>query len=135
MTSPEITEQTTSTANNLLSATSAKAYEKLYSQFMEWKDINKVSSFSETDLIIYFDALSKKLKPASLWKHYSILKSMLSINHKVDMSKYTKLHALLKRKSVGYKPKKAKTFATKEIARFIGEAPDVKYLLSKVSKS
>lgn len=133
LTPPEIVEQATRAANNLLPVKSAKTYEQFYSQFMNWRIKNKVSSFSENVLIVYFDELSKKLKSTSLWTHYSILKSTLCIKHKVVISEYPKLIALLKRKSEGYKPKKSKTFSTTEIKQFIGEAPDVKYLLTKVS--
>lgn len=119
-------------SNSLIPAKSAKVYEKNYSQFMEWRAKNKIITFSENDLLSYFSDLSKTLKSTTLWKYYSILKSTLSIRHKVDLSKYSKLHSLLKRISKGYKPKKSKTFSTSEIRKFIAEAPDSKYLLAKV---
>lgn len=124
----------TARTNNVLPAKSAKTYERLYAQFMEWRDTQKIDTFSETVLIAYFDDLSKKLKSTSLWAQYSILKSMLSIKHKVDISSYSALHTLLKEKSEGYEPKKSKTFSTEEIKRFIENAPDNKYLLYKVLK-
>lgn len=133
LTPPEMVEQATRATNNLLPAKSAKIYEKLYMEFINWKDQNKASSFSENVLIVYFDQLSTKWKSSTLWKQYSILKLMLSIRHNIDISLYPKLQALLKRKGEGYKPKKSKTFSTNHIKQFITEAPDVKYLMSKVS--
>lgn len=135
LTPPEFLERATRATSNL-PARSAKAYEKLYSQFMNWRDSNFITSFSEDVLNDYFNELiSKNLKSTTLCVHYSILKSTLLVKHNVDISKYSRLHTLLKRKSEGYEPKKSKTFTTKEIKQFIEEAPDDKYLLSKVCKS
>ncbi|XP_056639715.1 uncharacterized protein LOC130447080 [Diorhabda sublineata] len=59
------------------------------------------------------------------------LKSTLSMKQKVDISKYPKLQASLKRKSEGYEPKKARTLSSNDIKQFIGKASDIKYLRSK----
>ncbi|KAH0813878.1 hypothetical protein GEV33_008913 [Tenebrio molitor] len=91
------------------------------------------SSFSENILMTYFGELSKKKKPTSLWTQYSMLRSTLSVHHDVDISKYLRLKALLKRKSLGYKPKRSKTLTSLEINRFLNEAPDEKYLFTKVA--
>jgi integrase len=133
LTPPEILERAATTTSSLLPKKSVKTYERCYSEFMAWRAKNKVGNFSENVVVVYFDELSTKLKPPSLWTHYSILKSTLSLKHQVDISKFFKLHALLKRKSEGYQPKKAKTFSPNEIKQFIGEAPDMKYLLLKVA--
>lgn len=61
------------------------------------------------------------------------MKSTLNIKHQIDLSKYSKLNSLLKRKSEGYKGKIAKTFSPDELKTFINEAPDIKYLMIKVN--
>lgn len=73
------------------------------------------------------------MKSSTLWTHYSILKSTLNIKHQIDLPKYSKLKSLLKRKSEGYKGKKSKVFSPDELKTFINEAPDIKYLMIKVS--
>ena len=50
----------------------------------------------------------------------------------MDLTKCSKLHALLKADLDGYVVKKGKTFSTNEIKQCIGETPDNKYLLYKV---
>ena len=132
-TPPTIEERAAKATNSLLPAKSGKIYEQTYLQFMEWRAKNSVNTFSENVLLVYFDDLSKKLKSPSLWKHYSMVKSTLYLKHGVDISKYFKLHTFLKRKGEGYQPKKANTFSTDEIKKFIGDAPDIKYLLCKVA--
>lgn len=62
LTPPKFVEQIPRAANNnLLSSKSAEAYEEFYTQFMDWRDKNTTSSFSENVLIVYFDELSKKM--------------------------------------------------------------------------
>jgi integrase len=101
---------------------------------MNWCETRGIkSSFSENILMTYFGELSKKKKPTSLWTQYSMLRSTLSVHHDVDISKYLRLKALLKRKSLGYKPKRSKTLTSLEINRFLNEAPDEKYLFTKVA--
>ena len=80
----------------------------------------------------YFGGLAKRYKSSSLWTQYLMLKSTLNINNNVDISKYSKLWAFLKRKSEGYIPKKAKTFTPEEINKFIKESTDGIYLATKV---
>ncbi|KAJ8912179.1 hypothetical protein NQ315_006146 [Exocentrus adspersus] len=57
----------------------------------------------------------------------------LSVYHNIDITKYFKLKALLKRKSDGYIPKKSKTLTTKQINQFLHEAPDTQHLFTKVA--
>jgi hypothetical protein len=100
---------------------------------MTWRETRDIkSSFSENILMTYFGELSKKIKPTSLWTQYSMLRSTLSRHHDVDISKYLRLKALLKRKSIGYKPKRSKTLTSMEIDKFLSEAPDEKHLFTKV---
>lgn len=76
--------------------------------------------------------ISSKYKSSTLWTNYSMLKSMLNIKHNVDIDKYPRIRALLKRRSENYEPKKSKALTGKQIERFIKEAPDFKYLGTKV---
>ncbi|CAH1130496.1 unnamed protein product [Ceutorhynchus assimilis] len=129
----EITGRATNAVNNKLPDKSRKVYQKIYGQFMDWRNTNNISSFSENDLTVYFGELQQKMKPSTVWTHYSIIKSLLNINHNVDISKYHKLYAMLMRKSVGFISKQSKTFSPDEIRRFLDEAPDKQFLFSKVA--
>lgn len=100
---------------------------------MEWASENKVKTISENVLLAYFKRLSDEMKPSTLWTTYSMIKSMLNIKNNTDISKYAKLQAFLKLKSSGYKSKKSKVLTAKEINTFLLEAPDDKYLFTKVS--
>lgn len=51
----------------------------------------------------------------------------------MDISKYNKLQALLKRSSEGYAPKKSKILEEDDINKFLREADDKMYLAMKVS--
>ncbi|KAK4874649.1 hypothetical protein RN001_014009 [Aquatica leii] len=61
-----------------------------------------------------------------------MLRSTLFVYEKVDISKFKIIFAILKSKSKGYQPKKAKKFDPKDVEQFINEAPDEKYLLMKM---
>jgi len=50
----------------------------------------------------------------------------------IDISKFSKVIAFLKRHSEGYIPEKSSIFTRKEIQRFFASAPDESYLLHKV---
>ncbi|KAJ8913978.1 hypothetical protein NQ315_008970 [Exocentrus adspersus] len=114
--------------------TSGKIPKKAYKQCMDWRMAQNVkSSFPENVLLAYFSEISKNIKPNSLWTHYSMLRSTLSIHNDVEIAKYQKLKALLNRKSDDYKPKKSKTVTKQQINRFLNEAPVDKYLFMKVA--
>lgn len=132
-TPPHISEKAENAAKNLLPQKSKKVYEKLYQRFMDWRNTNNISTFSENVLIAYFQELMETMKSSSIWTHYSIIKSLININHNIDISKYKKLQALLKRKSEGYVGKKSKIFSPEQLKTFIDEAPDEIYLFIKVS--
>lgn len=57
-----------------------------------------------------------------------MLQRSLNVHHNIDITKFFKLKALLKRKSNGY----SETLMTKQINRFIRESPDSQQLLTKV---
>ncbi|XP_061723705.1 uncharacterized protein LOC133529938 [Cydia pomonella] len=129
----EISAAAQSVTENLLPTKSRRQYDKSYEKFMAWRLEHQTTSFSENVLLAYFKNLDEQFKPSSLWVEYSKLKSMLNIYHQTDISKYAKLLALLKRKSEGFKAKKAKTFSPEELKKFIEEAPDQNHLFNKVA--
>jgi hypothetical protein len=61
-----------------------------------------------------------------------MLKAELNINHNIRLGKYTKLLAFLKRKNAGYKPKKTKILSKQQVDNFLHNAPNEKYLATKV---
>lgn len=134
-TPPQIRKEAALYSLNLLPVISKEKYEIAYNNFMKWKKGCKTKAFSENVIMVYFEELSKTRKASTLWSIYSMLKSTINIKHGVDISKYPKLRALLKRKSEGYSARKAKTLTSDEINKFIKEAPDDKYLLTKVGFS
>lgn len=132
-TPPEIVQLAAATTSTLIPETSKSIYNKVYATFNEWRLRNNTNSFSENVLLAYFAELSAKYKPSSLWSFYSIIKSMLRINNDVDLEKYCKLRAFLKRKSEGFQAKKSSTLTPEQIRKFIDEAPDQFFLLHKVN--
>lgn len=132
-TPPEIVQLAAATTSTLIPETSKSIYNKTYATFNEWRLRKNANSFSENVLLAYFTELSAKYKPSSLWSFYSIIKSMLRINHDVDLEKYGKLRAFLKRKSEGFQAKKSSTLTSEEIRKFIDKAPDEAFLLHKVN--
>lgn len=131
-TPPDIVEAAAATINNLLPEKSKGIYEQHYRQFMDWRKIKNINSFSENVLVAYFNEKSSLMKSSTLWKIYSMLRSTISVKHNVEISTYTKLKAFLKRKSDGFQPKKSKTLSAEEVRKFIDEAPDEIYLATKV---
>lgn len=132
-TPPEITNAAKEVSINLLPEKSRKNYEIVYNKFNEWRLKNKTSSFSEDTVLVYFKEISAKFKSSTLWTHYSMLKSTLKLKHNVNIEPYGRVRALLKRKAEGYRAKKSEVFTGEQINIFIKEAPDVKYLATKVT--
>jgi hypothetical protein len=62
-----------------------------------------------------------------------MLRSTLLVRNEIDISKYQKLQAFLKRQGDNYKPKKSKVLSKDEIDKFITEALDDTYLMIKVN--
>ncbi|XP_050300116.1 uncharacterized protein LOC126738720 [Anthonomus grandis grandis] len=66
---------------------------------MDYRTNKNVTSFSENVVMAYFLELGSKMKYSTLWANYSMLKATLDIRHDVDISKYSKLRAFLKRQA------------------------------------
>lgn len=133
-TPPELREAAISAGKNLLPEKSGFRYEKCFKEFKNWCDIKNVKNCTENVVLAYFNEKSQNRKPSTLWATYSMLRTTLDINDKVDISKYTKLIAFLKKKNVGYTPKKSSVFCRADIDKFINEAP-LEYLVEKVNIS
>lgn len=76
--------------NSLLPQKSKEIYEFHYSKFMDRQKEMNVNSFFENSMLVYFREISKKLKPSTLWKTYSMLRTTINIKHDDDISKYAK---------------------------------------------
>lgn len=118
-TPPEVTNAAKVASLNLLPEKSRELYMATYKSFMDWRMINNINSFSESVLLVYFSELGTKYKPSTLWTNYSMLRSTLTINQGINIETYSKLRALLKRKSEGFRPKKARTFTSEHINNFL----------------
>jgi integrase len=135
--SPELTEIAANSVedlNDLIPPKSRRLYDFTYRRFLKWAEQHNASHYSENVLLTYFNHLSnnENLKSSTLWSNYSMLKAELSINHNIRLGKYTKLRAFLKRKNVGYKPKKTKILSKQQVDNFLHNAPNEKYLATKV---
>lgn len=111
---------------------SKERYEFVYNTFMDWRRLKNIDSFSEDVLLAYFKELSEKYAFSSLLMTCSMLRTTLYLNHKINIRDYSKLRLFLKSRSKGVQAKKTKTFTPVEINRFINEAPDYIYLVTKV---
>lgn len=117
---------------NLLPTKSRLLYEKAYNEFLKWCEEKQVKEYSEKVLLAYFSEKSSTYKPSTLWSHYSMIRTSLSINKNININTFPKLIAFLKRTTDGFKPKKSKVLSRENIIKFIREAPDKDYLMIKV---
>lgn len=130
----EIVEAANAATLNLLPKKSSDKYKSTYTKFLEWKKSKNIgSSFDESVLLVYFDTLSTTMKPSSLWSIYSMLKSTINLNDGINISHYAKLQTFLKRQSTGFMSKKSQVLTAEDTEKFIREAPDDRYLATKVS--
>lgn len=61
-----------------------------------------------------------------------MIKSMMLVYRNVNISRFPKLIAFLKKQSVGYQAHQSKILSREEVNRFMKEAPTKEYLLVKV---
>ncbi|XP_034939961.1 uncharacterized protein [Chelonus insularis] len=112
---------------------SKKLYTSAYENFIKWRSKKGTSLASESVLLEYFTELNEKYKPSSLWAIYSMLKKTLSMQEKININNYNKLSSLLKKLSRGFKSTKSRVLSSENIEKFINEAPDEVYLVTKVA--
>lgn len=131
--SAEILKKATLISDELLPNKSKHRYEAAFEQFMRWRSANNVETFSENVFLVYFEELSKKYKCSTLWSTFSMLKAILNTKENINLGKYKKLQAFLKRKSENYLPKKSAILTEDDLSQFLQTAPDETFLLAKVS--
>lgn len=114
---------------------SADRYKLVYENYKKWQieHQSSLSNSEETNLVVYFKDLTKKLKPSTLWCIWSMLKKTLNTRDNVDLTKFQNLKSLMKNNSKGYQPKKSPVFKWDEITKFMNDASDHTHLVSKVS--
>lgn len=119
----------------LLSEKSKSTYEKTYEAYRDWCVTKGVEiANSEKVVLEYFGELVQGKKASTLWAIYSMLRATLNLKHNIDISKFNKLRAFLKKQSVGYTAKKSSVLSIENIDRFLNNAPS-DYLLQKVKLS
>ncbi|KYN17763.1 hypothetical protein ALC57_03781 [Trachymyrmex cornetzi] len=129
---PEMLVAAKEIALNSLPIISKQKYTAVYNEFKKWRSTRNTKSFAEPVFLIYFNELATKYAPPSLWSKYSMLRTTIKSYDNIDISTYPQLIGLLKRKNVGYKPKKSSVFTTTDVSKFLKEAPDAEYLVTKV---
>lgn len=114
---------------------SIEKYSAAYDHFVNWCSSKNVTIYQENVLLAYFNSMAreKKWKSSTLWARFSMIKSQLAIKHEIDISKYLKLRAFLKKSNEGYLAKKSRVFSKEEFERFLSEAPDDSNLGLKVT--
>lgn len=109
-------------------------YNNTYRTFTNWRKSKNAAVVTENVLLAYFIGVAERLKPSTLWSIYSMLKTTLKINENLDIAKYLKLTAFLKRKTDGFQAKKSKILSSENVEKFLSEAPEEIYLATKVNK-
>lgn len=132
-TPPDIQETAKEVMLHLLPQKSKEIYERAYKKFMDYRQEKNIQSFSENVFLVYMAELSKTMKSSTLWSQYSMLRAVVNVKQNINISKYMRLRALLKQKSVGYCPKKSRILTREEVHKFLCHAPDDKYLMLKVN--
>lgn len=123
--------------SKLIPTKSSERYWNAYNAFTKWQQTRDTEAdaddcLAEETLQIYFNELSKKVAPSTLWSQYSMLKTMLNSNHNLNIANYPKLVSFLKKNAQGFRSKKGHVFHVEEIQRFVCDAPNEIYLASKV---
>ncbi len=107
-------------------------YQNTYQIFKKWCEAKNAPMEEKTVLAYMVQRCSNLKSPGSLWAEYSMLKATIFLHEGIDISKFATLIGFLKRKNVGYRPKKANVFTRDDFHRFLTEAPDDEYLIHKV---
>lgn len=130
----DVQEQAENVIFGLVPAKSGARYEMAFKKYEQWCIAKKIKDITnEKALLVYFEELSNRQKPSSLWCYYSMLRTELSIKKRVNIKKYVNLAALLKNKAKGYKPKKSKVLSREDTVRFLQTAENERYLCIKVT--
>lgn len=130
-TPPDLKKAAQRASISILPQKSQQKYLKEYENFKAWCNSKGASKVTENVVLAYFEEHSQK-KASTLWAKHSMLKSTLALKENLDISKFFKVRAYLKRQNSSHTAKKASVFLTDEIKTFLTTAPDEVYLSTKV---
>ena len=119
--------------DELYPAKSRDKYREEYNKFVAWQKERNLNCYEEEVFLVNFSHLYTNYAPTTVQSHHSMVKAVLKTELNIDIGKFEKVNALLKRKSVGYQLKKAHVFEPHELKKFLCEAPDIKFLATKVN--
>lgn len=119
-------------SENLLPKKSSKRYHQAYLIFNDWMSTNLAKEPSENVLLVYFEEISMKYKPSTLWSIWSMLKKTLGLRQQIDLDSYKRVKSLLQIKTRGYKKKKSEIFKLPQFIKFLTDDDDYHYLGIKV---
>lgn len=131
-TPPEVRTQAEKAEKKLIPQKSRDKYEYAYKAFNNWKKQKNTSLTSQNILMAYFDELAAKYKPSTLWSQYSMLKTTIQHNEKINIGTYNPLISFLKSHGKGFRSKKSNVLTSKEIETFLKDAPNNTHLATKV---
>lgn len=106
-----------------------------YNKFCDWskkKGIDPNHQESDDVVLVYMSEISKIAKPSTLRSRFYMFKSTIKVKQNLDISKFSKTIAFLKKQSIDFQPKRASVFTTDQVAKFMVTAPDNEWLLTKV---
>lgn len=128
----EILEAASVAVCNLLPVKSKTLYDAAYERFKSWCVQKNVEMYTENVMLAYFGEKVKDYKSSTMWAQYSMVKACMIIYDNIDISRFPKLMAFLKRNNDGYQAKKSKVLTKEEIDRFLMIADDKDFLMIKV---
>lgn len=132
LTPPELVEKYKDALVELLPPKSKEKYDRVYKDFLAWRESYGGESFSERVVLAFLMEKKRNVAPSTLWAISSMLKATLLSYQNINIGNYPKIVPYLKRNSVGFQPKKAKVFTHEEVDKFLMEAPDDSFLMKKV---
>lgn len=103
----DIAEKAHDIKRQLLPKKFSSQYQLCYKDFIEWKNKNKTIELTEDVFLAYFDELSKKMKPLTLWSRWSMLTKVVYLNHGIDTNNFQRLKSFMKIRSKEFRSKKS----------------------------
>lgn len=124
MTPPDVKEEAVKARGNLIPRKTQERYLRAYQTFSTWMEEKNTKKIGESTLLAYFNEGLRSKAPTTMWSEYSLLKKTIYINDNIDISQFKSISELLKQHSRTHSKKKAKTFSTNEIDRYLEDAPN-----------
>lgn len=125
----DVKKMATALLDDLLPDRSKPRYEKASKEFQEWMASENISEITEEVILVYLSEKSKTIAPTGLQSLFCMLKAT---HRHIKFGSFLDVKAFLKKKAVGYRPKKSKIFGIDQCTTFIREADDKCHLLYKV---